>query len=177
MKRPVRTLLFGLLAALAFTACGDTALNVPLADFSIQVDAVGYTAGQVVYPKDPTTFNETYVNVKTITVSGNLKVTYDVVQAPLSMTFYARTENPGDAGCTDAGLAWVCSASNETAISGSYSFNNGDEKAIDLGNENPQILAEGLNNGSIWIGAEVTNGIGTNVLFEFSNLVAHVTLF
>ena len=177
MKRPVRTLLFGLLAALAFTACNGTTLNVPLADFSIQVDAVGYTAGQVVYPKDPTTFNDTYVNVKTITVSGNLKVTYDVVQAPLSMTFYARTQNPGDAGCTDAGLAWVCSASNETAISGSYDFNSGDSKTIELGNENPQILAEGLNNGSIWIGAEVTKGIGTNVLFEFSNLVAHVTLF
>ncbi len=177
MKTLLKTSLLAFTLAMALAACGGTTINIPLDSFSISIDATANTVGKVVYPKDAATFEKPVVNVKTITLTGNVKSEYTAIQAPLEMKFYARVTDPSAAGCQDGGLVWICDASGETAISGSYTFQNGDTQPIELGATNPQVLADGINAGKIWIGAEVTSGAATNVKFSFSNMVAHVTIF
>ncbi len=177
MKSLRWTFLLALLLAAALSACSQAPLKVPLDDFEFKVDAASYTAGQVIYPKNPAQFNKPVFNVKTITLSGDVTVEYTAVQSPLKMTFYARAENPGDAGCTDAGLAWVCDAANETPISSEYTFASGETQQVTLGSPNPEVLADGINQGEIWIGAKVTAGAATNVTFRFTHMVANVTVF
>ncbi|WP_287371073.1 hypothetical protein, partial [Oceanithermus sp.] len=177
MKTLLRTSALLLALAAALAACSQAPLTVPLDDFSIQVDAVGNTAGQVIYPKNAAQFSKPVLNVKTIQLKGQVTVSYTAVQAPLTMTFYARTSDPKNAGCTDAGLAWICNASGETAISTGYTFADGETKSIALGDPNPDVLANGLNQGFLWIGAEVTSGAATGVTFDFTQMVAQVTVF
>ncbi|XOB99413.1 hypothetical protein ACMC9I_04825 [Deinococcota bacterium DY0809b] len=177
MKTLLRTSALVLTLAAALAACSKAPLTVPLEDFSISVDAVGNTVGQVVYPKNAAQFDRPVVGVKTIRLSGRVTVSYTAVQAPLVMTFYARTDDPGAAGCTDAGLAWICDAAGETPISSEYSFANGETQQVTLGDPNPEALADGINQGRIWIGAEVTSGAATGVTFDFTQMVAEVTVF
>lgn len=177
MKTLLRTSALLLALAAALAACSKAPLTVPLEDFSISVDAVGNTVGQVVYPKNAAQFDRPVVDVKTIRLSGQVTVSYTAVQAPLVMTFYARTSDPGAAGCTDAGLAWICDAAGETPISSAYSFANGETQQVTLGDPNPEVLADGINQGRIWIGAEVTSGAATGVTFDFTQMVAEVTVF
>ncbi|HHO57712.1 MAG TPA: hypothetical protein ENJ85_00905 [Oceanithermus profundus] len=180
MKRFALPVLVGLAAALALSSCDKAPLNVPLRDFSISVDATANTLGKVVYPWDAAQFAETKVGVKTITLSGKMTAHYTSLTGDaLEMTFYARTQQPDDqSGCTAVqGIAWVCETTQEKKISRSYTFTNGETQAIELGVQNPDVLASGLNQGYLWIGAEVTSGVATNVRFDFTDMVAHVSLF
>ena len=177
MKTLLKPFLLAFFLAMGLAACGNTPINVPLDDFSISIDATANTLGKVVYPKNAATFEKPVVNVKTITLTGNVKSKYTPISSPLAMKFYARITDPSTAGCQDGGLVWICDANSETAISESYTFQNDDTQPITFGDTNPDILASGINAGKIWIGAEVTSGAATNVNFSFTDMVAHVTLF
>lgn len=178
MKALLRTSALVLTLAAALAACSKAPLTVPLEDFSISVDAVGNTVGQVFYPKNAAQFDRPVVDIKTIRLSGRVTVSYTAVQAPLVMTFFARTDDPAGAdGCTDAGIVWICDAAKETPISSAYSFPNGETQQVTLGDPNAKALADGINQGQIWIGAEVTSGEAAEVTFNFTQMVAKVTLF
>ncbi len=180
MERFARVLLFGLVAVFALSACGNTPISVPLDDFSIRIDATANTLGYVVYPYNSTKFEKQVVNVKTITISGNVEASYTSLTGDqLQMTFYARATSPADNPDCDgsSGVVYICPKGGETAITGSYTFTNGVTQPVTFGSSNPEVLADGINKGEIWIGAEVTSGVATNVNFNFTNMIASVTIF
>jgi len=180
MNRLARVLLLGLIAAFVLASCGNTPISVHLDDFSVKIDAATYTAGYVVYPYNPTKFEKPVVNVKTITITGNVKATYSSLTGDdLTMTFYARATSPENNPDCDgsSGVVWICKKDNEKPITGSYTFSNGTVQPVTFGDPNPGVLAEGLNNGEIWIGAEVSSGVSTSVTLDFTNMVANVTIF
>jgi len=178
MERIARVLLLGLIAVFAFSACGKTPLSIPLDDFSLDIEATTNTAGYVVYPVEPASFEKPVINVKSITISGNATVTYTAAPGDnLQMTFYASAKDPDENGCTKTGPIYVCPKDGEKAITDSYTFINGDTKPIMLGSKNADVLTEGINQGFIWIGLEVTSGAATNVHFDFTDMVANVILF
>jgi len=167
-----------LAAAALLPACTQAPIHIKLDDFRIQIDAVGYTAGQVIYPKEPTHFEDRYPNVKTVTVTGVMKAEFTPVQSPLVLSFYARVNDPAASdNCVDAVVAWVCDAEGELVLSRSYTVTNGAAQPFSLGDNNRWVLAEGVNRGEIWIGARVTSGIALDATFEFTDMVATVTLF
>ncbi len=178
MKRPVRTLLFGLLAALAFTACNGTTLNVPLADFSVTINVAVDTAGQVVYPKNPAEFQEPVLNVASITLSGYLTYEANAGSDSLTLTFYASADDPQNhSGCSDMGSFYLCDPTGEKAISNEGTFPENKATPISLGNPNPDVLTTGINRGKIWIGALVQDSLALDTTLNFTDMVAHVTLF
>lgn len=164
----------------ALSSCGENALSVPLDDFSVSIDATANTLGYVVYPYNSTKFDKPVVNVKTITITGNVKATYSSLTGDdLTMTFYARATSPADNPDCDgsSGIVWICKSDNEKPITGSYTFSNGTVQPVTFGNPNPEVLADGLNNGEIWIGAEISSGVATGVTLDFTSMVANVTIF
>ncbi|WP_457636530.1 hypothetical protein [Oceanithermus sp.] len=180
MERFARAILFGLIAVFALSSCGNTPISVPLGDFSINIDATTNTLGYVVYPYNPTKFDKPVINVKSITITGKVKATYTSLTGDnLNMTFYARATSPENNPDCDgtSGVVWICKSDNEKPVTGSYTFTNGEEQSITFGSTNSDVLAEGINNGEIWIGAMVSSGAATNVQFDFTNMVANVTIF
>ncbi len=178
MKRFALPVLVGLAVALALSSCDKAPLNVPLSDFSINIDVLADTAGKVVYAVRPTEFQKSVLNVKSITISGKMTYTATTGSDTLTLTFYGSADDPdGRSGCDRFGSFYVCDPSGEKAISSQGSFPKGVPTDIALGSPNPEVLAEGINNGRIWIGALVENSLSLNTTFEFSDLVAHVSLF
>ncbi len=178
MKRIAITMLAALAAALALSSCGKAPLNVPLSDFSINIDAVADTAGKVVYAKSPTEFQRSVLNVKSITVSGKMTYTATTGSNTLTLTFYGSVDDPKNrSSCADLGGFYVCDPSGEKAISSQGSFPKGEPTAITLGSPNPEVLADGINNGQVWIGALVENSLSLNTTFEFTDMVARVVIF
>jgi hypothetical protein len=180
MKRYALTALLALFAVVALSGCDKTPISVGLEDFSVSIDATANTLGYVVYPYDSTKFEKPVVNVKTITVNGNVTASYNSLTGDeLTMTFYARATSPANNPDCDgsSGLVWICKADNEKAITGSYTFTNGQTQQITFGTSNADVLAAAVNNGEIWIGAEVTSGVATGVTLNFTNMVANVTIF
>ncbi|WP_287416789.1 hypothetical protein [Oceanithermus sp.] len=178
MKGIAKLLLLGLLAVPVLSSCGGTPISVPLSDFSININVVADTAGKVVYAESPTEFQESILNVKSITLSGKMTYTTTTGSDTLTLTFYGSADDPaGRNGCDRFGSFYVCDPSGEKAISSQGSFPKGVPTDIALGSPNPEVLAEGINNGRIWIGALVENSLSLNTTFEFTDMVAHVTLF
>jgi len=164
--------------AFVLSSCGNAPVSVRLDDFSIKVDALANTLGKVVYPKQAATFEKSGLHVKTVTLNGKLTYSADIGSDSLTMAFYARLSDPKDAGCSDAGLAWLCDKANETPISDPQTFQKDTPTPFSLGDKNPTILADGINQGKIWIGVEVTEeSAATGVTFDFTDMVANVTLF
>jgi predicted small lipoprotein YifL len=179
MKTFLRSILGLLALAAALAACSKAPLHVPLDDFTVKIDATTNTLGRVVYPKDPAAFKEPVVNVKTITVSGKVTASYSSLTGDeLTLTFYARATSPeNNPNCSDGGVVWICDKDGEKPITGAYTFSNGQTQSITFGTSNADVLAEAVNHGEVWIGAEVSSGVATGVELNFTNMVASVTLF
>ena len=178
MKGIAKLLLLGLLAVPVLSSCGGTPISVPLSDFSINIDVVADTAGKVVYAESPTEFQESILNVKSITLSGKMTYTTTTGSDTLTLTFYGSANDPANrSSCTKIGSFYLCDPSGEKAISSQGSFTKGVPTEITLGSPNPDVLADGINNGRIWIGALVEGSLSLNTTFEFTDMVAHVTLF
>lgn len=161
--------------AVALVACSQYPLNIPLKDFSITVDAAAPTAGKVLYPKDAATFQRSVINIKSISLTGDLTFTSAAGSNQLTLTLYARTEDPS-ASCHAYGSFYLCDSSGEKAVSKQITLENG-QAHIELGAPNPDVLAAGINQGKIWIGALVESGVALGSTFEFRNMAAHVVVF
>jgi len=179
MKHLAKVLLIGLVAAFVLSACGNTPISVKLDDFSIELDELANTSGKVIYPKEAAKFSKSGINVKTIKLTGNLTYTADIGTSSLTMAFYARLDDPGENGCHDAGLAWICDKGDkDVSISEAKEYKKDVKTPISFGDKNPEILADGVNQGYIWIGVEVSGISGaTNLKFDFTDMVAEVTVF
>ena len=177
MKTLLKTSLLAFALAMALAACGNTPISVPLDDFSIDIGTVTDTANKVIYSKQPASFAKAYV-AKTINITGKLTYTAVAGSNTLNITFYASASDPKNhTGCNAIGEIYICDPSGEKAISKPSSFTKDQAAPITLGDPNSEVLAEGINNGQIWIGALVTESLSINTKFSFSNMVAHVTIF
>ncbi len=179
MKTLLRTSALVLTLAAALAACSKAPLNVPLSDFSIQVDALVDTAGKVVYPKNPAKFRDSVVDVKSITLTGNLTYSATAGSNQLTLTFYASVDDPGNhsGNCQDYTSFYLCDPAGEKAISQPKTFTKGEKSPIELGSPNPDVLSTGINQGKIWIGALVQDSLALDSRLEFTDMVAHVVLF
>jgi len=178
MKRLTKVLLLSLVAAFVISACGSAPLSIKLDDFNIKLDEVANTSGKIFYPKEAAKFSKSGINVKTIKLTGNMMYTADAGTSSLNMAFYARLDNP-EGSCTDAGMAWVCDKSDkDVAISDAKEYEKDVKTPISFGDKNPEVLADGVNQGQIWIGVEVSGFSGAaGVEFKFTDMIAQVTIF
>ncbi len=173
MKKTLQLILLSLIATVVLSACGNTPIQVGLQDFTVDASAVANTAGKVVYKAEPVSFEKPVINVKTVKLSGNVTPSY--LGTTLQIQFYASASKP--VGCDEVAGLLVCDKNGQKPISGEYTLENGVKQPIELGNPNADVLAEGLNNGKIWLGVEIASSGAANVKLQFSDMVASVTIF
>ena len=157
-------LLLGLLGLLA--ACSLPPVNVPIQDADVRLVN---TAGQVALVKvahDPLPAGH-LVGVR---VFG--EASFDSAQS-LSLTFFATTDV---SNCNVNGDYAVCPEDQVTQVGDTLTFNNeaGPKKfALD---RNTDVLAEGLNNGNLYVGARVDGGALGQAVLHLRNMYAEVRL-
>jgi len=176
-KKKVRFLVPLALFALLIAACSKAPLRIPLKDFDVKVKATTPTGGKVIYPKTAAKFDKPVLNVKTISLAGEVTPEATAKSGSMTITFYARVDDPKDAGCKDLEVIWVCDKEKEKPISERTTLTYGQANPIQLGHPNADILADGLNQGSIWIGAEIESGLSADTTLHFRKMIASVTVF
>jgi len=156
-----------LLAACSFT------VTVPLPDQTFSAQALPDTQGEILYPKNPATFDPPPVSPKSVVIQGTLEA-----DQPLNTTlaFYVRLKDPKtDPGCMDLSIipAYACSIGPDDEKSGEAFFNNSSSAPLTLTGRN---LTQGIAQGQFWLGLEVQGLPQRLVNFALKNLKATVTV-
>ena len=156
-----------LLAACSFT------VTVPLPDQTFSAQALPDTQGEILYPKNPATFDPPPVSPKSVVIQGTLEA-----DQPLNTTlaFYVRLKDPKtDPGCMDLSIipAYACSIGPDDEKSGEAFFNNSFFAPLTLTGRN---LTQGIAQGQFWLGLEVQGLPQRLVNFALKNLKATVTV-
>ena len=173
MERLIRFVIILAIPIVIFTSCGATPIFVDLDDFSINIPAAVNTAGLVIYSADPISLEKQSLNIKAVRLSGFIEPTY--TGDTLKLTFYASATEPD--GCASFQSILICGKIGHKRISSEYTLHNGFKQPISLGDPNADVLADGVNNGKLWIGVEVTSSASADISLQFSDMVASVTIF
>lgn len=174
MREGFRIGLKSLVLSLGFllAACSFT-VTVPLPDQTFSAQALPDTQGEILYPKNPATFDPPPVSPKSVVIQGTLEA-----DQPLNTTlaFYVRLKDPKtDPGCMDLSIipAYACSIGPYDEKSGEAFFNNSSSAPLTLTGRN---LTQGIAQGQFWLGLEVQGLPQGLVNFTLKNLKATVTV-
>ena len=164
MKRALASFLtLGLLAACSVT------VTVPLPDQTLTLIASN-TAGKVIYPKDPLAFSPPPVQALRIVVTGEAELSPHV---PLSLDVHARASAPS--GCLEYFDIYVCDISPEDTYVGRIDLTKASRTSFTLGEQGGEILAQGVNQGRLWLGVKVGGTGSPNATLTLKNMTATVT--
>jgi len=164
--------------AVVIGACSNLPVRVGLQDVTIDLGAVTSTQGNVLYPSAPSAFQKPSLHVSSASIDGDVAATG--LASDTSFTFYGRASDPSqDGNCQLVGnltrTYYACPASQESAISGPVTLPaDGSSKALHLSGN---VLAQGANQGKLWLGATVEGGASTGATLHFTHLVASVAVF
>jgi hypothetical protein len=164
------------LALGALLAACSLPLTIPLPDQTVEVPALGDTAGKVVYPAKPQTFTSPGSVLKDVRVEGTLEASQPLL---LTLDLYARTQDPAqDPNCQPLGdlttpYAYACAVGAEDGPIGEASFQGTSTTSLSL---NGPKLTEGLQQGRLWLGVKVQGLPAARITFTFKNLRATFTL-
>lgn len=177
MREGFRIGLKSLVLSLGFllAACSFT-VTVTLPDQTFSAQALPNTQREILYPKNPATFNPPPVSPKSVLIQGTLEA-----DQPLNTTlaFYVRLKDPKtDPGCMDLNIfynipAYACSIGPYDEKSGEAFFNNSSSAPLTLTGRN---LTQGIAQGQFWLGLEVQGLPSRMVTFTLKNAKATVTV-
>lgn len=164
MKRALAGLLtLGLLAACSVTVI----VNLP--DQTLPLTASN-TVGKVIYPKDPLAFSPPPVQALRIVVTGEAELS---PYAPLSLDVYARASAP--LGCFGYSTIYVCDISPEDTYVGQIDLTKASRTSFTLGQQGGETLAQGVNQGRLWLGVKVGGTGSPNATLYLKKMTATVT--
>ncbi len=174
-------ILFGTLL-LVLAACTTPPITIGLSDITLDFQAVGNTLGQVVFPGNPLAQQRSVegVSVASIRIQGQARLEN---KASLKFYIYAADQDPAELNCTELPALgyYLCPASTEGIVRvGTIDFTTagGPTKgpvAFELSDEE-QILSNGINKQSLYLGAQVDGTFSVNNVLYLENLVATVQL-
>ncbi len=159
-------LTLGLLSACSFT------VTVPLPDQTLTLTA-SYTAGKILYPKTPLSASAPIQTARVI-LTGEAELS---PPTPISLDVYARASAPS--GCVDLSPwgvnAYACDVSPADANVGRIDFTGTQTTSFTLGQTGGEILAQGINQGQLWLGVKVAGTGSVNATLRLKNMKATVT--
>lgn len=159
-------LTLGLLSACSFT------VTVPLPDQTLTLTASN-TAGKILYPKTPLGASAPIQTARVI-LTGEAELSPFTL---ISLDVYARTSAPS--GCVDLSLygvdAYACDVTQADAIVGRIDFKAAQTTSFTLGQTGGEILAQGINQGQLWLGVKVAGTGSVNATLHLKNMKATVT--
>jgi hypothetical protein len=172
----MRRILFAISLALSLAACGGLSINVNLDSANVTVPAAVPTLGKVIFPKDPSNFLSSPVNIRSVSLEGQSSASN--VVATVKAFVYARTADPApDSNCTVSASVVICDAASQTKVSGELTLNADGSKTPFKIDDPSGVLRDGVNKGKIWLGFEITQGASVGMTLRLTDLVARVTLF
>ena len=174
--RPMKRF-FILLVGLVLVACGALPLRLSLDNLNLTIPLVAYTNGNVIYPKNPSVFNQPPINISSVKLEG--KANASNVFADVNVFLHARTTNPSlDGNCTSYTDFIICPKAGQIKINSSaLSLASTGAKRAFAFDDASSVLRDGVNAGKIWVGLEVASGAAANMGLQLSELVASVTIF
>ena len=166
-----------LLFALVLVACGILPLRLSLDNVNLTIPLVAYTNGNVIYPKNPSVFNQPPINISGVKLEG--KASASNVIADVNVFLHARTTNPSlDSNCTVYADFILCPKAGQIKINSSVlSIAAAGAKRDFAFDDTSGVLRDGVNAGKIWVGLEVSSGAAANMGLQLSELMASVTIF
>lgn len=165
MKRALAGFLtLGLLAACSVT------VTVPLPNQTLALTAPN-TVGRVIYPKDPLAFPPPPVQAVRIVITGEAELS---PYAPLSLDVYARVSAPS--GCLEYSTIYVCDISREDTYVGQIDLSKASPTSFTLGEQGGETLAQGVNQGRLWLGVKVGGTGSSGATLTLKNMTATVTV-
>ncbi|GAB5601509.1 hypothetical protein FJNA_00330 [Thermus sp. FJN-A] len=165
-----------LLALGSLLAACSVTVSVSLPDQTVQIPALGDTAGKVIYPANPQGFSPPGSVLKDVQVTGTLEASQSLT---LTLDLYARTLDPAqDNNCLALRdfqnvYAYACTLGPEDGHIGEAAFSGSAQATLTLRGEK---LTQGVQGGRVWLGAMAQGLPGGNLTFTFKNLKATVTL-
>jgi hypothetical protein len=168
---------FILVLGVALVACGILPLRLSLDNLNLTIPLVAYTNGNVIYPKNPSVFNQPPINISSVKLEG--KANANNVLADVNVFLHARTTNPSlDSNCTVQADFILCPKAGQIKINSSALSlaSTGSKRTFAFDDANG-VLRDGVNAGKIWVGLEVASGAAANMGLQLSELLATVTIF
>ena len=166
-----------LLVTLVLVACGALPLRLSLDNLNLTIPLVAYTNGNVIYPKNPSVFNQPPINISSVKLEGRASASN--VLADVNVFLHARTTSPSlDSSCTSYTDFILCPKAGQIKINSSaLSLISSGAKKNFAFDDASNVLRDGVNAGKIWVGLEVASGAAANMGLQLSELVASVTIF
>ncbi|MGQ9735718.1 MAG: hypothetical protein ACUVUP_03910 [Thermaceae bacterium] len=166
MKRALASLL-----TLALAACSVT-VTVRLPEQTLDVTSSN-TAGKIIYPKNPLTFSRPPVQAKRVEITGEANLS---PHTPLSLVVYARTSAPAPLGCLEFSNIYICDEGQKGTYVGEINFMEASHTSFTLGKEGGETLAQGVNQGQLWLGVKVEGTGSLNSTLTLKEMEATVTV-
>ncbi len=164
--------------ALLLAGCSFT-LSIPMGSVNLPLPSsssgVPSPVGYVIYTSAMTFETPSLGGVfRAVRIQGQARLEQP---ASLNVTLFARLQDPaGDSSCTQppGQSFYLCSKGNQDAQLGQLSFSgNTGPVPLDL---QGQVLLEGVRQGKIWFGLELSGWPGQPNTLHLENLVAQVTV-
>ena len=178
MKRVIWAILLAA-TGLLLASCTTPPVTIGLTDVEIDLQVAADSAGKIIFPKEPLKLKNPIpgTQVASVSVQGRAKLDSP---ATLSFDVYAASQDPGELGCTRVDLVlsayYVCdpgTAGVEKVSQSTIEFNN-DDGPVSF-RLSGGVLADGINNGTLYLGAQISGGTAGNKLTLY-DLTATVQL-
>jgi len=170
MKRLVAFATLMLAGLLFLAACTTPPVTIGLSDVAIDLSVAVDSAGKVIFPENPLEFKNPVpaTSIASVTVRGKARLAQ---AASVSFDVYATDTNPDTLGCTRVGSVitgyfYVC----DPATTGVAKVS---QNTIAFDNEEGPVpftlsgdmLASGINNQNLYLGAVISGGAAGNTLY------------
>ena len=158
-------------------ACSNPIFGVNIQDISANVPAATSTGGQVVYPSNASTFTKPTIAFTSVKLRGNSSASALSIST-VKLYLYARKDSPAvDKDCNSSAGVFICPASSQVRITSALvTFKADASKTAFLIDDSSGKLKEAINEGTMWLGFEITEGFSANMTVKLSELVADVTI-
>lgn len=164
----MKGVLAGLLTLGLLAAC-SAPVTVRLPDQTFPISAS--TLGKVIYPKDPLSFERPPVRATKVVVRGEAELSS---YFPLSLDVYARVSEPSE--CSEFFDVYVCGADHEGTLVGRIDPKEASSTSFTLGEQGGEALAQGINQGRLWLGVKVGGTRSLDTTLTLKNMTATVTV-
>jgi hypothetical protein len=165
-----------LLLALGLVGCGAFPLRFGVDNISLNIPLVTYTSGNVIFPKNASTFNQAPISYTSVKLEGNAKAS-NVLQ-DVNVFLYARSTDPSlDPTCSSYTDIIVCPKTGQTKINTNpLSLLSSGVKRNFVFDDAGNGFRDGINAGKIWLGLEVASGAAANMNLQMTDLVMSLTV-
>ncbi len=171
-----RLLTLAALLLLVLAACTTPPITIGLSDVTLDFQAVGNTLGKVIFPKNPLAQSNPVpgTSIASLTIQGKARLK---TAADLTFEIYATDADPGSLGCTPVGDYYLCDADTRGVERvGTIAFQGTAGPVNFQLSDRNQVLSKGINQQSLYLGAEVEGTLSVANVLYLEHLTATVQL-